>query len=69
MNVQVLAKFSLLQALDSTQYKLLLLSLHHQTPSVGEKKLSKQCSQDVVGLWVVKYNFLLSVLKNVRHPW
>ena len=42
MNVQVLAKFPLLQALDSTQYKLLLhLPLHHQTTS-GGKNLGRE---------------------------
>ena len=40
MNVQVLAKFPLLQALDSTQYKLLLLLLHQTTP-VGRKLCMK----------------------------
>ena len=36
MNVQVLAKFPLLQALDWAQYKL-LLPHHHQTTSVEKK--------------------------------
>ena len=39
MNVQVLAKFPLLQALDWAQYKLLLLLPHHHQTTSVEKKI------------------------------